>query len=61
MGISNQNICLLQCLVNLMECVFIFQVDLFKHLIARASCLIVLPAVVYMIIFAVHFQVLNRR
>ncbi|CAG5118791.1 unnamed protein product [Candidula unifasciata] len=31
-----------------------------KHILARAICLIALPALIYMIIFAVHFRVLNR-
>ncbi|KAK3092409.1 hypothetical protein FSP39_002461, partial [Pinctada imbricata] len=34
--------------------------DVIKHFVARAVCLILIPIVVYMIIFAVHFKVLNH-
>ncbi|KAH3853450.1 hypothetical protein DPMN_095974, partial [Dreissena polymorpha] len=35
-------------------------VEIMKHFLARAACLIVLPVICYMIIFAVHFRVLYR-
>ena len=40
---------------------FSFQVDIFKHFLARAICLIGVPVICYMIIFAVHFKVLSKR
>ncbi|XP_038077985.1 protein O-mannosyl-transferase 2-like isoform X2 [Patiria miniata] len=35
------------------------KMTLFRHLLARVVCLIFLPGLVYLIIFAVHLQVLN--
>ncbi|KAL5008769.1 hypothetical protein ScPMuIL_014350 [Solemya velum] len=35
-------------------------VDLVKHFATRVGCLIVLPALVYMLIFATHLKVLNK-
>ncbi|XP_071164534.1 protein O-mannosyl-transferase 2-like [Mytilus edulis] len=31
-----------------------------KHFLARVLCLIILPAIVYMMVFAVHLKILNR-
>ena len=42
-------------------CDFLLQVDIIKHFLARATFLIAVPAVCYMIIFAVHFKVLSKR
>ena len=33
----------------------------FKHFAARAVCLIVLPAALYMLFFAIHLEVLHKR
>ncbi|OWF56429.1 Protein O-mannosyl-transferase 2 [Mizuhopecten yessoensis] len=35
-------------------------VDLTKHFVARAACLIALPVIMYMVYFAIHFIVLNE-
>lgn len=40
---------------------FCLQVTVGKHLTARILCLIVLPLVLYVTIFAVHVMVLNKR
>lgn len=37
------------------------QVDIAKHFLARAFALILLPLILYVTIFAVHFVVLNKR
>jgi dolichyl-phosphate-mannose--protein O-mannosyl transferase len=39
----------------------LLQVTVGKHLTARILCLIVLPLVLYVTIFAVHVMVLNKR
>lgn len=41
--------------------VILLQVTVGKHLTARILCLIVLPLVLYVTIFAVHVMVLNKR
>ena len=42
-------------------CDGLLQVTVGKHLTARILCLIVLPLVLYVTIFAVHVMVLNKR
>jgi len=41
--------------------VCIFQWTVVKHFVARAGCLIVMPAIIYMLIFYIHFAVLYKR
>ena len=35
-------------------------VEILKHFLARAFCLIIIPALCYMLFFAVHFKVLSK-
>lgn len=46
---------------GLTPCWPLLQVTVGKHLTARILCLIVLPLVLYVAIFAVHITVLNKR
>ena len=43
------------------DCIFWLQVDIAKHLLARVIGLILLPLLLYITIFAIHFVVLNKR
>lgn len=43
------------------DCIFWLQVDIAKHLLARVVGLILLPLLLYITIFAIHFVVLKKR
>ena len=38
-----------------------FQVGVVQHFVARALCLIILPTLMYIAVFAVHLKILNHR
>lgn len=46
---------------NVFYCILWSQVDIAKHFMARVVGLIMLPLLLYVTIFAVHFVVLNKR
>ena len=38
-----------------------FQVGVVQHFVARALCLIILPTLMYIAVFAVHLKIFNHR